>query len=47
MTYDIRMNLPAEWQKEARNYVDEESGIEVTHVVPGLHQQEEAYMPST
>ena len=32
MTYDIRMNLPAEWQKEARNYVDEESGIEVTHV---------------
>ena len=32
MAYDIQLNLPAGWQKEARTYIDEEADAEITHV---------------
>lgn len=35
MTYDIRMSLPDEWQKEMDSYTDE-SGAEVTHLEASL-----------
>lgn len=45
MAYDIQLNLPEGWQKEAKEYVDEESGVEVSHIeahlIDGKKKEEE------
>ncbi|MCQ2118472.1 MAG: hypothetical protein MJY84_00955 [Bacteroidales bacterium] len=44
MTYDIQLNLPAQWQKEQSTYIDE-SEFEITHVEAHLlHGKEEEAM---
>lgn len=36
MAYDITLNLPAGWQKESDNYIDE-SGAEISHLEAHLY----------